>query len=426
VQWKGEGWLFVLVDVDALVPQGEEPWTGDRTLEIRKDLFKTLGRSINDGGWLGLRTCPSRGTGAQLSELDVEQVFAPETEGCGAEEVRLFAPEIRPVARWLLEEAGFRPRDLSRIVEQVAQHDAHLLHLAYQCLSPAARDAGKLLSTLRPSQHYNGMLGPFAFAEQHPNPLTVPRDAVEEQREAGFLQPGGEASMLRMPRAMRRLLRDFASFSMAAAVRAVHQRLGFEPFEARPPAEQMEIHHHAVEAGDVARAKQTAKYYGTELRALATRIGLDANRTQDRVRHQEAAELFQEVVDRFDERDAYAWEYLGYNLARCRDASQNDRILRAYERALDLWDANPLYRGRLLGFRGQLGVNVASEVMSWLDHYVSAYGDETDAVSRFAEPALQGLRRGGQQTQIDEILRRRRSILQRFAPRALTSPGDDE
>jgi hypothetical protein len=139
-----------------------------------------------------------------------------------------------------------------------------------------------------------------------------------------------------------------------------------------------------------------------------------------------AAELFQEVVDRFDATDAYAWEYLGYNLARANDASQNERILKAYERAYNLWRKNPLYHGRLLGFRGKLGMYVAPEVMRGLDRYVSEYRDESDAVSYFAETALTGLRRGGQQAQLDEILSRRRSILERFAPRALASVEDDE
>ncbi|KYF85886.1 hypothetical protein BE20_13450 [Sorangium cellulosum] len=430
-RWKVEGPLFTLVDIDALVPQGEEPWTGDRALEMREDLFKILGHSIEQGGWLVLRTCPSKKATAEISKIDADVVPASAPSGEDpVDEVQLFAPEVRPVARWLLKEAGFRPRDLSRIVEQVKDPDAHLVDLAYQGLSSVACDAGKLLASLRPPQHHNGSIGPFAYANQSPGAMTLPRDAVEELREAGFLQPGGEPSTLRMPRLMREILRGFALLSMPGAVNALHRRLGARPIEGEPVAEQIEIHHHAVQAGDVALAKRTARFYGTELSDLARQLSIEAHREADRhskaAKFKKAAELFDYVVSQFDKTDAYAWEYLGFNLARAHDASQNDRILDAYEKAHTLWRDNPLYHGRLLGFRGKLGEWVAPEIMRWLDHYVSQYGDEREAVSYFAEAALAGLRRGGQRAQLDTVLSRKRSILERFAPRALSRVEDEE
>lgn len=420
-----EGHFIAFVDVDALAPQGQETWTSDRALSMRKELFGLLLNAVERGGWLVLRTCPSRSLSAELADLDVEITDQPEPAAdVQAGEVKLFAPDVRPIAAWLLRRAGFRPRDLSRIVEDVADADAHLVHLAYQMLSPTACDTGELIATLRPPQHINGCLGPLTFADQRPSATRVPRRGVEELRAAGFLQSGAEGSALRMPRLVCKLLRGFALLSMEDEVQRIHSRLGAEPITDRSKEDQIEIHHHAVKTGDLELAMRTAVFYGTELRDLATRMGLEAKRCRDRSKHRKAAEIFEHVIHRFDGADAYAWEYLGYNLALTRDAAQRDRIRHAYEQAHRLWPTNPLYHGRLLGFLGQHGDDIAREVVRWIDRYVNQYGDEHEAVSYFVEPALRGLLRGGRSEQIAWILKHRRSILERFAPQALVAPGD--
>jgi hypothetical protein len=249
---------------------------------------------------------------------------------------------------------------------------------------------------------------------------------VEDLHAAGFLQPGTEPSTLRMPRLAREMLRAFAQFGMAREVHTLHARLAATPIDARPMDEQLEIHHHAVRAGDAVLAQRTALFYGTELRGLATQIGLEAKREHNRAKHTKAADLFAHIVRSFDRTDAYAWEYHGYNLALTGDPSHRAEILDAYQRAHELWRGNPLYHGRLLGFRGQLGEDVAAEVVRWLDRYVEQFGDEHDAVSYFAEPTLKGLRRGEQHAQLTRIVGSRRSILERFAPRALAAVKEEE
>ena len=222
------------------------------------------------------------------------------------------------------------------------------------------------------------------------------------------------------------LFHRFAHLGTAGKVRQVHERLAAETVAAKDTAALLEIHHHAVLARDVERAKGTALFYGTELRDLATQLRLEGQREGNRAKFSKAADLFEYVVKNFDGTDACAWEYLGYNLARASGMAQRQRISFAHEKAHQLWSENPLYHGRLLEFRGQMGDDIVAAFASWLDRYVNKFGNEQDAVSFFAEAALKGLRRGKQSAQVMRILAGKRARLERFAPRALTAIVDDE
>lgn len=419
--------FIALADIDALAPQGTEDWRADRSITMRQDLYKLVLEAVERGGWLVFRTSPARRVSPDLADLDLEETYTTNPHGVELpEEANPYAPEIRPIAAWLTLRGALRPRDLSRIVADVEDFDAHLVDLAYDALPPSARDAGKLLSAVRPPQHVNGAIGPFAYAGDRPTATSIPRAAADALRGSGFLQPGAAASTLRMPRLVRDLLRRFAPLGMAGETRRLHERLAAVPIEAKGTPDKLEIHHHAVFARDVERAKSTALFYGTELRDLATQLSLEGQHERDRAKFAQAAELFEYVVSTFDRTDAYAWEYLGYNLARAGDAANRPRIRQAYETAHRLWPDNPLYHGRLLGFRGQLGQDIVADFASWLDRYVNKFGDERDAVSFFAEAALKGLLRGHQREQLQRIIDQKRAFLERFAPRALTVLADDE
>jgi hypothetical protein len=421
------GHFVALADIDALAPQGTEDWSADRSLAMRQDLYKVVLEAVERGGWLVFRSSPERKVSADLACLDVEESYAPEPENLAyPEEANPFAPEVRPFAAWLTQRGALRPKDLSRIVADVEDFDAHLIDLAYDALPPTARDTGKLLSALRPPQHVNGALGPMAYAGERPTETAVPRAAVAALRASGFLQPSVEASTLRMPRLGRDLLGRFSHLGTGSELQRLHGRLAGEAIEGKTASVQLEIHHHAVLSRNVDLAKHTAIFYGTELRDLATQLSFDAQREHNRAKFARAAELFEYVVSTFDGNDAYAWEYLGYNLARASDAAHRQRILRAYETAHRLWPDNPLYHGRLLGFRGQLGQDVVADFASWFDRYLNKFGDEAEAVSFFAEAVLKGLRRGDENEQVARIVARKRALLERFAPRALTAVVDDE
>jgi hypothetical protein len=421
------GHFLALGDIDALAPQGTEDWSADRSIAMRQDLYKLVLEAVDRGGWLVFRTSPARHASSDLADLDLEETCAADPQGMEPlEEANPYAPEIRPIAAWLTSRGLLRPRDLSRIVADVEDFDAHLVDLAYDSLSSTACDAGKLLSAVRPPQHVNGALGTFTYAEARPTATSVPRAAVEALRKSGFLQPSAEPSSLRMPRLVRDLLRRFAPLGMAGETRRLHERLAALPMKTEGTAVKLEIHHHAVLARDVERAKNTAIFYGTELRNLATQLSLEGGRVGERAKFARVAELFEYVVSNFDPTDAYAWEYLGYNLARADEATNRSRILQAYEKAHQLWPDNPLYHGRLLGFRGRLGRDIVADFARSLDQYVNKFGDERDAVSFFAEAALRGLRRGKEVNQVTRIVAQKRALLERFAPRALTAVADDE
>jgi hypothetical protein len=146
---------------------------------------------------------------------------------------------------------------------------------------------------------------------------------------------------------MRRRARDvFAMHANALevdVVRSLHGELAKDvQFAERTVEEKIEVHHHAARAGDLTRVRETADFFGLELRALATKISV--------VEHdyEGAAKLFRDLVEQFDKTDAYAWEYLGFNLARAdKKAKQvrkhDDEILRAYREAHTLDKKNPLY-----------------------------------------------------------------------------------
>jgi hypothetical protein len=419
--------FITLVDVDALATQGTDDWDADLSVKMRRELYRVVLDAVERGGWVVIRPCPSRRATTELEGLGIAEEYAPEsTSSMHLKEANLFAPEVRPIAAWLVHRGTLRPRDLSRIVEDVSDSDEHLIDLAYDALPPAARDAGKLLSAVRPPQHVNGALGPFAYVDdKRPSAAAVPRAAAEALQKAGFLQPGAEPSTLRMPRLVRGLLRRFAPLGMASEVRRLHARLATEAFEAKDISAKLEAHRHAVLAGDIELAKNTALFYGTELRGLATEISLEGRREGDRAKFATAADLFDYLVRNFDEADAYSWEYLGYNLARANPMTVDPRVLKAYQRAHQLWPENPLYHGRLLGFLGRMGHDTSDEFSTWLDRYVNRFGDGREAVSLFAKAALDGLRYGGQRERATQIVERKRALLERFAPRALAAFADD-
>lgn len=419
--------FVALADIDALAPQGTEDWSADRSIAMRQEFYNLVLEAVERGGWLVFRTSPARRVSSDLAHLDLEETYAANPQGVKSpEEANPYAPEIRPIAAWLTQRGALRPRDLSRIVADVEDFDAHLVDLAYDALPASARDAGKLLSAVRPPQHVNGALGPFAYGGDRPTATSIPRIAADALRASGFLQSGAEPSTLRMPRLVRDLLRRFAQLGMASETRGLHERLAAEPIETKGTSAQLEIHHHAVLARDVERAKLTALFYGTELRDLATQLSLEGHRERERAKFAQAAELFKYVVNTFDSTDAYAWEYLGYNLARAGDVTNRPQIREAYEKAHRLWPDNPLYHGRLLGFRGQLGQDIVADFASWFDRYVNKFGDERGAVSFFAEATLKGLRRGGRKDQVARIVAQKRALLDRFAPRALTVVTDED
>ena len=95
------------------------------------------------------------------------------------------------------------------------------------------------------------------------------------------------------------------------------------------------------------------------------------------------------------------------------------KVLNAYEQAHKHWPENPLYHGRLLGFRAQLGAKVDADIVRAIGYYVQAYGDEREGVSHFAKTAIMGLVRANQKERARSIIKKCQGWLERFAPQTL-------
>ena len=137
----------------------------------------------------------------------------------------------------------------------------------------------------------------------------------------------------------------------------------------------------------------------------------------------EAAAVYQMIVDEFDPEDDYAWEYLGYNLARAIDIrikkggapttpAERERILKAYLTAAIKARTNPLYEGRLLGFRAELGEQVRAEFNERMRWYRDTSKLKHTAMGYFAKAVLDGLLRGDRIGERDDIFHHWRSYLE--------------
>lgn len=417
--WR-EGCLLGIGDLDALYPTGGDVWDDRESVRERRELFDELLVAIDGGGWLVLRTSPSDAVSRQLIGSCAEHRLGSEEQSPIPEDgLDLVTAECRPVATWLVREGHLRPRDIERIAAVDEELDAHLLMLACGALPPSARDTAKLLSVVRPPQAANGMMGDFRWGEGAPSAEAVPRRAVERLQECGFLQPGGESSpdrkLLRMPRVVRSWLQGLAQMSLRGEVERTRRRLADQPIEDQPATPVVEAHFHAVQLGDIELAMRTSRFYRSDLRVLATRLSQHERRWSD------AARLFQFIVDA-DPRDAYAQEYLAYNLARSGATADRERILGAYQAAHDLDPGNPLYHGRLLGYLAERREgDISAEFDRGMDLYKKSVerGRRKDAVTYFAEPVLNGLKRGQQHALEKTLLERWGPTLARYAPHLL-------
>jgi hypothetical protein len=414
--------FIIFWDVDALASEQDETWDQERSSLLRRDLFRIVRKAAMDGGWILVRTARARRS-TLLEDLDLKrETIASDDMVSLPEEARLFAPECWPIAAFLVDREVVRPRDLAEIYRTVDHADQHLVDLAYEALPNVARDAASLLTALRAPQSLNGHFGriPFDPRAQQTTADALPAQTKDALIAAGLIQPTWPGGPWRMPRIVRNRLTYFAQAVVAGEVDKVHRR------EASATASSadllVEAHYHAICVGDIELAKQTAVYYGSELSEVARQLSLSAQELEDegerRRRFLAAANLFHYVVTDFDNTDAYAWEYYGYNLAR-GGSSDSTEIRHAYECAYNLRRGNPLYHGRWLGFRAGLGEHVVKEAIDGVRRY-ALDPPEREPVSFFAEALLRGLWRGRQTQQANELLDACGPLLSQLAPRAMT------
>jgi tetratricopeptide (TPR) repeat protein len=416
-----------LVDIDALDPgpiQAEVLWDDRGFVRQRRQFLDALLRAVTAGGWVLVRPKPSPGVTDALKEVPESDEIDAEPSAAGDPKLEalldLVSPECRPLLVWLRTSETLSVREMERLVDAGGPEgfEEDVLDMVYEALPPSAQEAAKRLSSLRPPQPLNGALGPFHFTPGSGEPW-LPRESVEALRACGLLQPFS-GTHVRMPRAARDQLRALASRSMPEEIQGLHRRWGHAGSSSLPPDAALETHFHAVQGGDLDDALATAHYYVSDLRELAFRWSHDE-------RHEDAARVYRAILDH-DPDDTYAWEYLGYNLALACPEEEPSReraneILAAYQKAFELDRKNPLYHGRLLGFRAQLGEDVELEFHRGMKRYLTDY-DRTEAASYFAEPVLRGMARGRWGRKRFEIVERWAPALRRF-PRLHPHLGQD-
>lgn len=406
-------YAFAIADIDALVPSNSDDPDERGLLKERREFFNILRRAIDRRGWVVVRPCPSEEVSRTLNELDCEVRVSSSHGGhdvngspeLSTEMLETLAPDCRPVAQWLYQTGRLSAETFDEWVDQVDDVAGHILGLAYDALGRRARDTGKLLSAVRQPQPLNNTLGRFDIDGGEPNATSLPRTAVAALSACGFLQPNVDRStdVVRMPRPIRVLLERHANLSAADEIKKVHARFADDPRAQGSSEIKLEVPFHALRSGNVERAKKEA-FYSADLRDYGTRLSREGD-------YGAAAELFQYLIDTFDPRDAYAHEYLGYNLARYAGMKEKERILRAYVCAHECAnERNPLYHGRLLGFRAELGEDVSNE----FDRAMHLYTAGKDSkVTYFVKAVFDGLKRGGQDARRNMLATKWQSTLKK-------------
>ncbi|MFO0647455.1 MAG: hypothetical protein U0326_14540 [Polyangiales bacterium] len=327
--------------------------------------------------------------GADSVVTQEREAPAPE----GAPVVERFERALRPVARWVLAEGHLDELTLASYLGHGCER--HVLDVAWDALLPSTRDTALRLSAMRAPQRLNGVLGPFPLLPRGadraaaPTLRTLHRGAIDELLAAGFLTPAPEPPQrVEFPREIRVFLRGHATALAPEELREDHRQIALESKDESDEA-KIERHHHAVLACDAKLAIETSTFYGGDLRAIGTEASLDG-------RYDEAAAVFREIVERFDPRDAYAWEYLGANLwwphrrsLELMPVKVREDARHALERACIVdrrSDRNPLFHGRLLGFRGALGEDIRGEFERELRYFQGRLLQTPERISWFIKP----------------------------------------
>lgn len=409
---KRDGDYFgILVDPDALDPGplSEEATWDDRDFGLQRSKFRALvERIVKRNGWIVVRPRPSPELALPPPEPTALVPPAPELEFLFGQ----ISPEVRPVLSWLVQSGNLSARDVVRRFDVVERDPAllerRLVWIAYNALQERTARVAERLSFIRNPLLLDEQRGPVVLLD-HDTPVPLAEILVDERwmdnqalgdlRAAGFLQPwavrGGREGLL-MPRSVRRLLQQESELQQGDPscpdwMGNEHRRLAVSRMDGPGLDSRLEVHHHAVRvrpvmSEDISRAFDTVRYYASDLRTIAFRLSAIEKR------YMEAATVYEGIVD-CDPHDAYAWEYLGYNLARAHGGRRlpedvRERIVESYENAIyyDRNPDNPLYHGRMLGFLARTGQ--VEDIKQRFDQRMKIYKDSPKAVSYFASAVL--------------------------------------
>lgn len=413
-----------IIDIDALDVGVEDQGNRWADLRLREDRALFLAELVllaGRAGWRLIRPAPTPATSVLLRSVGSEHISAGEPDQIERLDDALLrvglqavAPEVRAVAIWLLRDRLVDPPSLRRLLEEEGEVQATqlVLGVAYDSLPRSIRETALSLAMIREEVPINGVVGPFFQSDQPKIDLDahgVPRRHVAKLLECGFLQRRDleRESVVRMPRSVRQFLEPRAWTRSAAGAKKAHATMLGQQGEELD--DLVSRHWHAVSAGDTQAAVETARFYVSDLRILAYRL------SKEEGAYATAADLYKRVVDA-DNQDAYAWEYLGYNLARAAgqkqcSSAQRLRIEAALRQATQLDPTNPLYRGRLLGYLSRCGEDITDAFATGIREFAGRY--RGPGISWFAEPVLRDLGASRSREQLHAICRQWGTLLGR-------------
>lgn len=397
--WSTRGAPITLIDIDALgrLATSPEATRADSVLasflpELRW-WFERLVNAIDRGGWRVLRPAADSRISQRLEELRVEfDAREPATSDSLSRRLEALPPIVADVLAALTTTGARREVDVERFLDEAlaSEEDAAdvALEMAYGTLTRAAREVAWHCAVARGPQPLNGRIGGFALATETRSPTQLNASLVDGLVKARWLTRATTGVV--MHERLRRFLHTRSKWAVEGGLIPIHKHLSKHRVAQEGLPDTLERHHHAIKGRDAQTAMQTAAAYATDLRALGFELSVDG-------RFEEAAEVYRSIVDQFDAEDSYAWQYFAYNLARARndDRSAEDasEIEAAYARAVLLEPSNPLYHGRLVGFRAEMGRNIGDDFGGLIGRFAAHANHE--AVGYLAKPVFDGLRRAG-------------------------------
>jgi hypothetical protein len=389
--------LLLLENIEALDEQSPAPINDDDEAIPRRISFgyerRQLRRMLLSAvDWRGIWVQ----TGAALSEeLELLPSEAYNRHERWLERLLIDVPlAVRDLVQRLLE-LGEEDRVGVELIVEAGAGDLteHLLWETYTTLPAPARDAARQIAALREAQPYNGVLGDLTVeAKTIQAEAKVSRGAVEQLIKRGWLVPVAPSKLM-MPWLLRSYALKQASMWTADEQQTTWETLVVASKAVDKPdaAAQMELHHRAIEARDIETAWASARYYTGDMVALARQLSAAH-------KYLEAARIYREITRRSPD-DAYAWEYLAFNLA-CTDdqALHAEEITRGYERAHTLARRpNSLYWARWLCWRIEQHMISLKDAGGEFDKALQSLEPlpQRDRFARFARPVRKTLERMG-------------------------------
>lgn len=387
----------------------EERWSDAAMAGQRSSFLQLLVELGREHSWTLLRPRPSSRLSETLDSAGYRREYDTPRPSSDLNErliLNALAPEVREMAAVMLQTGTLELNGLKRLVDDAEDEDQAadtIAAMVYDTLGRQERQTARTLSVLRSPPPLNGSAGPFPWQvpDVAADGVEVSRSAVERLSQRRLLRKLSTADgkvRAWIPRSARRLLETQIQALDADRGRAIHGHLAAQP--ARNPLERADRHHHALCAGDLEAAFEDAPY-ASDARLLAYRLSRQE-------KYAEAADAYRRITGAFDEEDAYAWEYLAWNLERQHGsaAARQDvahEITAAYGRAHELEPTNPLYHGRWLAFRARCGASIVDEFLDGLTAYTSAGHRFPGSVTWYAEPVLKVLGREVRRPDLDRI-----------------------